>query len=89
MNKNISAGGNKLRKNANVVVEKRDEWSAFAEFLGNIIAKYSDEVGLDDLPDPHVYIARKNMEKSYKYYMEHVNERICKSLEYSIEYVFC
>ena len=73
----------------NVVVEERDEWSSFAKFLGNIIAKYADEVGLDDLPDPHVYIARKNLENSYKYFMKHANKRTSKSSQNSIEYVFC
>ncbi|WP_026505653.1 hypothetical protein [Butyrivibrio sp. NC3005] len=78
-----------MSKNATVIVEERDEWSSFAEFLGNIIAKYADEVGLDDLPDPHAYIARKNIEKGYKCYMKNINKRISKSYHNSIEYVFC
>ena len=40
-------------KNKNIVVlDKRDEWSKFSEFMAGIYAKYADEVGLDDLPDP-------------------------------------
>ena len=37
-----------MNKENAVVIEKRDEWSAFGEFLAGIFVKYSDEVGLDD-----------------------------------------
>ena len=29
-----------------------DEWSAFANLLGNLIAKYADVLDIDSLPDP-------------------------------------
>jgi len=32
--------------------EKRDEWSSFADLLGNLIAKYYDVLDIDSLPDP-------------------------------------
>ena len=32
--------------------EKKDEWSAFADMLGNLIAKYYDVLDIDSLPDP-------------------------------------
>lgn len=71
-----------------VVVEKRDEWSAFGEFLAGIFAKYSDEVGLDDLPDPDVFFARKYIKDAYKAYMSHVNKKYSEKAMESIEYVF-
>ena len=38
-----------------VIVKDRDEWSSLANFIGNIIAKYADEIDFDSLPDPDVY----------------------------------
>ncbi|WP_026653175.1 hypothetical protein [Butyrivibrio proteoclasticus] len=70
-----------------VIIEKRDEWSAFGEFLAEIIAKYSDEVSLDDLPDPDVFFARKYIKDAYKAYMRHVREITCEKAMESIEYV--
>ena len=32
--------------------KKRDEWSAFAEMLGSLIAKYYDVLDIDSLQDP-------------------------------------
>lgn len=29
-----------------------NEWSAFANLLGNLIAKYADVLDIDSLPDP-------------------------------------
>lgn len=71
-----------------VVVEKRDEWSAFGEFLAGVFAKYADEVGLDDLPDPDVFFARKYIKDAYKAYMSHVNKKYSEKAMESIEYVF-
>ena len=77
-------------KNNNVVVmEKHDEWSKFSEFMAGIYAKYADEVGLDDLPDPDLLFYRKKVMKIYKAYMKHVNKGICKRAHDDIEYVFC
>ncbi len=71
-----------------VVVEKRDEWSAFGESLAGIFAKYADEVGLDDLPAPDVFFARKYIKDAYKAYRCHVNKKCSKKATESIEYVF-
>ena len=32
-----------MRKNT-VMIKERDEWSGLAQFLGNMIAKYADEI---------------------------------------------
>ncbi|MCR5106914.1 MAG: hypothetical protein K6B28_02015 [Lachnospiraceae bacterium] len=42
-----------------VIVKDRDEWSSLANFIGNIIAKYTDEIDFDSLPDPDVYLQKK------------------------------
>ena len=34
------------------VVRNDNEWSAFANLLGNLIAKYADVLDIDSLPDP-------------------------------------
>ena len=31
-----------------------DEWGALAEFLSNMIAKYSDVLEIDSMPDPDI-----------------------------------
>lgn len=31
-----------------------NEWSAFANLLGNLIAKYADVLDVDSLPDPFI-----------------------------------
>ena len=52
-----------------VIVKDKDEWSALAEFLGNMIAKYADEIDFDSLPDPDVYLQRRYVYEAYKAYM--------------------
>ncbi len=41
-----------------VIVKDRDEWSSLANFIGNMIAKYADEIDFDSLPDPDVYLQK-------------------------------
>lgn len=31
-----------------------NEWSSFANLLGNLIAKYADVLDIDSLPDPDI-----------------------------------
>ncbi|WP_022758954.1 hypothetical protein [Butyrivibrio fibrisolvens] len=52
-----------------VVIKDRDEWSALADFIGNIIAKYADVIDFDSLPDPDVYLQKRYVYESYKTYM--------------------
>ena len=77
-----------MNKKNTVDIEERDEWSAFGEFLAGIFAKYSDEVGLDDLPDSEVFFTRKYIKDAYKAYMSHVNKKYSEKAMESIEYVF-
>ena len=51
-----------------VIVKDKDEWSSLANFIGNIIAKYADEIDFDSLPDPDVYLQKRYVFESYKAY---------------------
>ena len=35
-----------------VALKERDVWSNFANFIGEMVAKYADAMDLDNLPDP-------------------------------------
>ena len=49
-----------------VIVKDKDEWSSLANFIGNIIAKYADEIDFDSLPDPDVYLQKRYIYEFYK-----------------------
>lgn len=57
-----------------VIVKDKDEWSSLANFIGNIIAKYADEIDFDSLPDPDVYLQKRYIYESYKAYMKFRNK---------------
>ena len=52
-----------------IVIKERDEWSCLAEFIGNMIAKYSEEIDFDSLPDPNEYILKTEGTRWYKMYL--------------------
>jgi len=66
-----------------VVIKERDEWSGFAEFLGNMIAKYADVIDFDSLPDPDIYLQNRDMRKLYKAYMK--RKRAMRKKEYFVD----
>ena len=68
--KSVVEGGTIAMKNK-VIVKDRDEWSSLANFIGNIIAKYADEIDVDSLPDPDVYLQKRYIYESYKAYMRY------------------
>ena len=72
--KNIVEGGVIAMKNK-VIVKDRDEWSSLANFIGNMIAKYADEIDFDSLPDPDVYLQKRYIYESYKAYMKFRNKK--------------
>ena len=45
-----------MRKNNTVVIKQRDEWSGLAQFLGDMIAKYAEDMDFKSLPDPDKYL---------------------------------
>ena len=57
-----------------VIVKDKDEWSSLANFIGNIIAKYAEEIDFDSLPDPDVYLQKRYIYESYKAYMRFSNK---------------
>jgi len=59
-----------MSKKTKVVIKERDEWSSFAEFLGNMIAKYAEEIDFDSLPDPDIYLCNQELRRLYKTYMK-------------------
>ena len=59
-----------------VIVKGRDEWSSLVNFIGNMIAKYSDEIDFDSLPDLDVYLQKRYIYESYKAYMKFRNNKV-------------
>ena len=59
-----------------VIVKDKDEWSSLAYFIGNIIAKYADEIDFDSLPDPDVYLQKRYRSESNKAYMKLRNKKM-------------
>ena len=56
-----------MRKKNTVVIRQRDEWSGLAQFLGDMIAKYAEDIDFESLPDPDKYLLQRFMQKSYKH----------------------
>ena len=78
--KSVVEGGTIAMKNK-VIVKDRDEWSSLANFIGNIIAKYADEIDFDSLPDPDVYLQKRYVYESYKAYMKFRNKKMKWNIE--------
>lgn len=51
----------------------KDDMEIFADFLGEMIAKYIDRMDLDNLPDPEKKWVRRYVSGSYKNYMKYKN----------------
>ena len=67
-----------------VIGKHKDEWSALAEFIGNIVAKYADVIDFDSLPDPDLYLLKRDMLDSYKSYIRESKQKIYFSIEYAL-----
>ena len=65
------------------VVKERDEWSNFAEFVGAMVAKYADKMDFESLPDPDLYLLKRDMLDWYKAY----NRARQKKVYFDVEYV--
>ena len=48
-----------------VVIKERDAWSDLANFIGEMVAKYADAMGLGQLPDPDNYLRMKRIKQLY------------------------
>ena len=59
-----------------VVIKERDAWSDLANFIGEMVAKYADTMGLDQLPDPDNYLRMKRIKQLYmKLYKTEIIEK--------------
>ena len=48
-----------------VVLKERDAWSDWANFIGEMVAKYAESMDLDNLPDPDFYLRRERIRQLY------------------------
>ena len=48
-----------------VVIKGRDAWDDLAKFIGEMVAKYADAMGLEQLPDPDIYLRMKRIKQWY------------------------
>ena len=48
-----------------VVLKERDAWRDFANFIGEMVAKYAEAMDLDNLPDPDYYLLMKRIKQLY------------------------
>ena len=48
-----------------VVIKERDAWSDLANFIGEMVAKYAEAIGVDQLPNPDCYLRMKRIKLLY------------------------
>ena len=48
-----------------VVIKERDAWSDLVNFIGEMVAKYAEAMGLAQLPDPDNYLRMKRIKQLY------------------------
>ncbi len=64
-----------MRKKNTVVIKQRDEWSGLAQFLGDMIAKYAEDMDFKSLPDPDQYLLERFIRKVYKVFVREGGKR--------------
>ena len=52
-------GEGKVMSSNIIFFKERDEWADIAMFIGNMVAKYADEIDFDSLPEPKEYLRQK------------------------------
>ena len=68
-----------------VVIKERDAWGDLANFIGEMVAKYADTMGLDQLPDPDNYLRMKRIKQLYMELYKTENIEKFRSIIISIE----
>ncbi len=68
-----------------VVVKERDAWSDIANFIGEMVAKYAEEMDLDNLPDPDIYLRKKFMKLLYREFYKEKNIRKFRNTKISVD----
>ena len=77
-----------MLNNKVVTMDESCEIAGFAEFLAGIFAKYADDVKLDELPDPDLFLTQKEIKKQYRVYIREVQKLINEKDNNFIEYTF-
>lgn len=68
-----------------VVIKERDAWTDLANFIGEMVAKYADAMGLGKLPDPDNYLRMKRIKQLYMELYKTENIEKFRSIIISIE----
>ena len=68
-----------------VVLKERDAWSDFANFIGEMVAKYAEAMDLDNLPDPDYYLFMKRIKQLYVEFYKSKNIEKFRNTKISIE----
>ena len=48
-----------------VVIKERDAWTDLVNFIGEMLAKYTEAMELDQLPNPACYLRMKRIKQLY------------------------
>lgn len=68
-----------------VVLKERDAWSNLANFIAEMLAKYSEAMDLDSLPDPDHYLLMKRIKQLYVEFYKSKNIEKFRNTKISIE----
>ena len=68
-----------------VILKERDVWSNFANFIGEMVAKYAEAMDLDNLPDPDYYLLMKRIKQLYIELYKEKNIEKFRNTKLSIE----
>ena len=60
-------------------------WSDFANFIGEMVAKYAEAMDLDSLPDPDHYLLMKRIKQLYVAFYKEKNIEKFRNEKLSIE----
>ena len=68
-----------------VILKERDVWSNFANFIGEMVAKYAEAIDLDNLPNPDFYLHRERIRQLYTELYKEKNITKFRNTKISIE----
>ena len=68
-----------------VILKERDVWSNFANFIGEMVAKYAEAMDLDNLPNPDFYFHRERIRQLYTELYKEKNITKFRNTKISIE----
>ena len=75
-----------IKENKNkVILKERDVWSNFANFIGEMVAKYAEAMDLDNLPNPDFYLHGERIRQLYTELYKEKNITKFRNTKISIE----